>query len=390
MFEDADMKPILGPVLTILCVLWPSLAAAEDLLIKAAKVYTMNGAPLTPGAVLVSKGKIVQVGAKIDAPVGVKVIDLGAGVLMPGLIDAYSQAGIAGGAAETTREITPAFRTIDSVDWRARAFREALDEGTTCIGLAPGTDNVVSGLSCAVKTAGDRRTVEPELGVVITMASDPANGNNARQRPDSIYNRQPTNRMGVVWMLRSTFDKAARPGTPELATVREALQGQRKIFAVSRTDHDLLSLLRLAAEFKFTPTVIGGHEAYKIRAELAAAKAPVILGSLTTSSSLEGPESSEVIWNQPGLLLKAGVPFAFSGGHLLEQARFGTRFGLPADDALRAITSTPAKLLGIDKRVGTLSIGCDADLVAFDGDPLELTTSIRWLLVDGKIYDKSE
>lgn len=384
------MKPIFGLALTLSMAFWPSLAKAEDLLIKAAKVYTMNGAPLAPGAVLVSKGKIVQVAPKIEAPAGTKVIDLGTGVLMPGLIDAYSQAGLTGGATETTREITPAFRAIDSVDWKARAFREALDDGTTCVAVAPGTDNVFSGLSCAVKTAGERNTLEPELGVMIAMASDPANGNNSRQRPDSIYNRQPTNRMGVVWMLRSTFDKAGRQKASELASVRDGLEGKRKIFAVSRTDHDLLSLLRLADEFKFTPTVIGGHEAYKIRAELASAKVPVILGALTTSSSLEGPESSEVIWNQPGLLLKAGVPFAFSGGHLLEQARFAARFGLPADEALRAITSSPAKILGIDKRVGALSVGSDADLVALDGDPLELTTSIQWVLVDGKIHGKGE
>ena len=384
------MKATFGLVLTIPCFLWATAAKAEDLLIKAAKVYTMNGAPLAPGAVLVSKGKIVQVGANLEAPAGAKVIDLGAGVLMPGLVDAYSQAGIAGGVTEMTREITPSIRVADSIDWKARAFREALDEGTTCMGLAPGTDNVFSGLACTVKTAGDSRTIEPQLGVVIAMASDPANGNNSRGRPDSIYNRQPTNRMGVVWMLRTTFDKANRQNTPELASVREGLHGQRKIFAVSRTDFDLLSLLRLAKEFKFTPTVIGGHEAYKVRDELAAAKVPVILGSLTTSSSLEGPESSEIIWNQPGVLQKAGIPFALSGGHLLEQARFATRFGLPADEALRAITSTPAKLLGIEKRVGTLSVGADADMIAFDGDPLELTTSIRWLLVDGKIYEKGE
>ena len=384
------MRALFGLVLTIPCCLWVVPAQAEDLLIKASKVYTMNGAPVSPGAVLVSNGKIVQVGSRLDAPAGAKVIDLGAGVLMPGLVDAYSQAGIAGGVTEMTREITPSIRVVDSIDWKARAFREALEEGTTCMGLAPGTDNVFSGLSCAVKTTGDRRTVEPQLGVVIAMASDPANGNNSRGRPDSIYNRQPTNRMGVVWMLRTTFDQAIRKNSPELASVREGLHGQRKIFAVSRTDYDLLSLLRLAKEFKFTPTVIGGHEAYKIRDELAAAKVPVILGSLTTSSSLEGPESSEVIWNQPGLLQKAGIPFALSGGHLLEQARFATRFGLPAEDALRAITSSPAKLLGIDKRVGTLSVGGDADMIAFNGDPLELTTSIRWVLVDGKIYDKGE
>src|SRR5258708_2517106 len=172
------MKAIFGLVLAIPCFIWAPPTQAEDLLIKASKVYTMDGAPLAPGDVIISNGKIAKVGSNLGVAAGAKVVNLGTGVLMPGLVDAYSQAGIAGGATETTREITPAFRAIDSVDWQARAFREALDEGTTCMGLAPGTDNVFSGLSCAVKTAGERRTVEPELGVLITMASDPANGNN--------------------------------------------------------------------------------------------------------------------------------------------------------------------------------------------------------------------
>jgi imidazolonepropionase-like amidohydrolase len=384
------MKAKFGIALALPFLFLAQPAQAEDILITASKVYTMTGPPLTPGAVLISNGKIAQVGAQLVAPAGAKVIDLGAGVLMPGFVDAYSHAGIAGGTTETTREITPDIRIVDSIDWRARAFREALEEGTTSLGVAPGTDNVFCGLSCAVKTAGDKRIIEPQLAAVITMASDPANGNNARGRPDTIYNRQPTNRMGVVWMLRATFDKANRQKTPEMATIREGLAGQRKLFAVSRTDFDLLSLLRIANEFKFTPTVIGGQEAYKIRGELAAAKVPVILGSITTSSALEGPENSDVIWNQPALLQKAGVPFALSGGHLLDQARFATRYGLAADDALRAITSTPAKLLGLENRVGTLSVGRDADMVAFDGDPFELTTSIKWVLVDGKTYEKGE
>lgn len=363
-------------------------ARADDLLIRAAKVYTMTGPPLTPGAVLVTDGKIARVAAKLEPPAGAKVIDLGQGVLMPGLVDAYSQAGIAGNAAEVTREITPDYRVLTAVDWRARALREALAEGTTCLGLAPGTDGVFAGLSCTVKPAGARRAVQSETGLVITMASDPASGNAARQRPDSIYVRQPTNRMGVVWMLRSTFDRAARQKSPELAVVREALAGRRRVYAVSRTENDLVSLLRVAKEFKFTPTVIGGHEAYKLREELAAAKVPVILGPLTTSASGLGPESSEVLWNQPGLLREAGIPFALSGGQLLEQARFATRFGLPPDAALEAITRTPAQLLGLDGRLGTLEPGRDADLLALDGEPLELSSSIQWAVVDGTIYGK--
>jgi imidazolonepropionase-like amidohydrolase len=384
------MKSILRVFLTLAVLLPAAPARAEDLLIRAAKVYTMAGPPLAPGAVLVSNGKIVQVGTKLTPPAGAKVIDLGSGVLMPGLIDAFSNAGIAGSPAEMTKEITPDYRVLTAVDWRARAFREALAEGTTCMGLAPGTDGVFAGLSCAVKTAGTQRILQRETGLLITVASDPAAGNSARGRPDSIYARQPTNRMGVVWMLRSTFDKAAREKTPELAVVREALAGQRQIYAVSRTDHDLLSLLRVAKEFKFAPTVIGGQEAYKVRKELAEAKVPVILGPLTTSASGTGPEGSEVVWNQPGLLHKAGVPFALSGGHMLDQARFAVRYGLSADVALEAITRTPARLLGLDSRIGTLEVGHDADLIALDGDPVELTTSIQWVLVDGKIYEKDK
>jgi imidazolonepropionase-like amidohydrolase len=369
-------------------------ARADDLFIRAGKVYTMTGPPLTPGVVLVSNGKIVGVGAQLNPPAGAKVIDLGSGVLMPGLVDAYSSAGIAGNPAEMTREITPSYRVLTAVDWRSRSYREALAEGTTCLGLDPGTDGVFAGLSCAVKTAGQQRVVQKETGLVITMASDPANGNTSRQRPDSIYVRQPTNRMGVVWLLRRTFDAAARApvskpaANGDLAVVRDALAGQRRLYSVSRTDNDILSLLRLAKEFKFAPIVIGGHEAYKVRDELAAAKVPVILGALTTSPGGVGPEGSEVVWNQPALLHKAGVVFALSGGQLLDQARFAVRYGLTPEVALEAITRTPARLLGLEGRVGTLEPGRDADLMALDGDPLELTTSIQWVLVDGTFYEK--
>src|SRR3989442_12041542 len=91
---------------------------ADDLLIQAAKVYTMTGSPLTPGAVLISDGKIAQVGSKLTAPAGARVID--AAVVMPGLVDAYTHAAVVGGPAETTREITPEYRVLPAVDWRAR------------------------------------------------------------------------------------------------------------------------------------------------------------------------------------------------------------------------------------------------------------------------------
>ncbi|HEV3117449.1 MAG TPA: hypothetical protein VGY58_10365, partial [Gemmataceae bacterium] len=100
-------------------------AWTNDLLIQAAKIYTMAGQPLAPGAVLVSNGKIVQIGPRLTAPAGAKIMDLGSGVLMPGLVDAYSSSGVEGRAAETTREITPDYRVLPAVDWSSRAFHEA-------------------------------------------------------------------------------------------------------------------------------------------------------------------------------------------------------------------------------------------------------------------------
>jgi imidazolonepropionase-like amidohydrolase len=364
-------------------------AAAGEIVIKAAKVYTAAGPPLAPGMVRVADGKIVEVADKITPPAGAEVIDLGAGTLIPGLVDAHDSIGLETDSSEITAEITPNFRVLDEVDWSARGFRAAAAEGVATVGLVPGTDNVIAGLSSVVKTAGDRdkRVLRKDHALVITLAMDPSNRNGARNRPDSIYNRQPTNRMGVVWMLRSEFGRAKQSEAKDTAVIRDALAGRRPVVCVSRIDSDILSALRLKQEYPCEMVLAGGQEAYKVKAELAAAKVPVLLGPLP-STAAAGPESSEVVWNQPGVLHAAGVPFALTGGRLLEQARFAVRYGLPADAALAAVTATPAKLLGVERRVGTIAAGRDADLVALTGDPFDLASAVRWTMTDGVIRSR--
>src|SRR5262249_21261654 len=155
-----SMNTVLKVLSLVIFLLPVGAARGEDLLIKAGKVYTMTGPPLAPGLVHVADGKIVAVGTDLKTPDGAKVIDLSSGVLMQGLVDAYSHTGITGRNAEMTREITPKYRVLTAVDWRSRAFRAALADGTTCLGLAPGTDGVFAGLSCAVKTAGTQRVLQ--------------------------------------------------------------------------------------------------------------------------------------------------------------------------------------------------------------------------------------
>ncbi len=361
-------------------------AAADETVIKAAKVYTAAGPVLVPGMVRVADGKIVEVAESIAPPAGAKVIDLGGGTLIPGLVDAHTTLGIDGETSEITREVTPNFRVLEAVDWSARAFRTAAADGTTTVGLVPGTENVVAGLSCIVKTAGEagKHVVRGDHALVITLASDPSNRNSARNRPDSIYNRQPTNRMGVVWMLRSELARAKQSADKESAHVREALDGKRPVVCVSRLDADLLAALRLRQEYPMRLTIAGGQEAYKLKAELAAAKVPVLLGPLSTTPG-NGPEQTETVLNAAGELQAAGVTFALTGGRLLEQMRFAARFGLKSDAALAAVTATPARLLGVEDRLGTIARGKDADLVALSGDPFDLSTTVRWTMIDGLI-----
>lgn len=375
---------------TVLLLALAPAAFADEIVVRAAKVYTAAGEPLAPGEVRVKDGKIIEVGRTVKVPDGAKVVDLGSGVLIPGLVDAQTSIAVDGGTSETTHEVTPYFRMLDGVDFGSRAFRQARADGTTTVAIVPGTDNVVAGLSCVIKTAGDRksRVVKGDHSLVITLASDPGSGNStppigARPTPrsDSIYVRQPTNRMGVVWILRNEFNKAKTDPNSELG---QALALKRPVVCVSRTDVDIGAALRLKRDYPMSLTIAGGHEAYKLREELATAKVPVMLAPLTSAAGA-GPEGTETILNLAGTLHDADVAVALTGGRLLEQARLAVRFGMKKDAALAAITSMPANILGLYKRLGVIAEGRDADMIALSGDPFDLTSNIRWTMIDGVI-----
>lgn len=364
----------------------PTSLPAEELFLKAGRVYTLDGPPLSPGIVQVRDGKIVAVGSDLPVPAGSRFRDLGSGVLLPGFIDAASSAGLEGGRAESTVEVSPRLRALDAVDPAGSALRRLCHEGVTTVHILPGTDNVISGLSCILKTVTDRKrqTLRADYGLAITTSSDPVEGNSSRNRPDSIYNRQPTNRMGVVWLLRSEFGLATRTSSPDRAVLREVLAGSRSVFCTSRLDTDLLAALRLREEYPMRLILVGGQEAYRVREQIATAKVPLLLARVSSQAGI-GSESTETILNLPGVLQEAGIAICLTGGDLLEQARWAVRFGLPRDAALEAITVQPARVLQLEQRIGRIKPGLDADLVALNGDPFDCSTRILWTMIDGVI-----
>ena len=384
---------VCGIGLSIFATATSSMTFADDddasaMLLKASKVYTMDGEPLSPGQVLVVDGKIKAVAESVElGGLDAESIDLGENsVLMPGLVDAYSQTPLSSaGSDEITSEVTLDFQAIHSVDWDKNALRRQLHAGTTTVNASPGTQNVMGGTAAVVKTMNHGEKVLVEDGAMVAaMCNDPAARNFSRSRPDTIYVRQPTNRMGVVWILRNTFNKAKRStDTSEFIKLKEAVAAQRPMMIVSRMSYDIVTVGTLADEFEFQPILVGGEEAYKVKEELIERKYPLVL-KYDNPGTTRGAEGSELCWNNPGILADAGLTFAIAGDNLLEKARFARRFGLDADVAMASITSTPAKIIGVEDRVGKIAAGYHADLIALNGDPLELTTSIRWVMVNGK------
>ncbi len=384
-----------------LCAMSSVATAQEDsrTLIKAKHIYTVDGKVISPGQVLVNEeGKISFVGESIE--LGLPAREIEVDTLIPGIINASSQAGLRGGA-EISREVTPEFDTASAVDWRSRDFAEAVDEGVTTVQVLPETESVFSGFACVLKTAGavEQRILNAEQGVLLAISSDPVSGNRSRSRPDSIYVRQPTNRMGVVWIIRQSLhqaklgieSKAIDPKTT--AILKGIVDGSRPVLSVSRTDYDIRAALDLGNDYGFLPTIYGGDEVYRMIDEFKERKAELVFTALTANSagrSLRGQEGTQLRWNVPGKLHAAGITFCLAGDNLLAQAQFAVRFGLPKEDALASITLMPAKILKLDKRLGSITTGKDADMVALSGDPLQPSSTVEWTMVGGKIYGNLE
>jgi imidazolonepropionase-like amidohydrolase len=353
---------------------------------------------LSPGWVVLSGGKVVSAGKDPPAsPPPGRRVDLPGAWATPGWIDAASTTGLAGGDSEMTREVTPCVRALRAFDPRARETRRALRAGVTTLFLEPGSANVVGGIASLVKTcpaaAGGPRVLRESAALRLAFGSDPSAGNYpAHGIPTSIYARRPTTRMGVLAVLRDAWLLGRAAGASaedaDLAAMARAAAGEIPVRAFARTEEDLRTVLRVKDDLGFAPVVEGVSEGYKVADRLAKAGIACVVGPLAYPVGGRGPEWTDPALDDAGALLRAGLRIALTAGGdaagLRDQAAMAVRWGLPRDAALKAVTSEAAALCGVADRVGTLEKGRDADLVVFDGDPLEPSSRVLLVLVDGE------
>jgi imidazolonepropionase-like amidohydrolase len=375
-------------------------------------VVPIDGEPVDGGTVLIQDGKIVAVGTDVEVPAGVEVVDAKGSWVLPGFVEAHGHMGVheeaEGWAGQDTNEMTDPngarMRALDAINPAEEGFRDALSGGVTTAVVKPGSGNPIGGRTVAVKMWG--RTVD-EMLIREPVSVKSALGEN----PKRVYGDQkkiPSTRQGVAAVIRDAFTKAqdykarkenaAAEGKPfdrdnTYETLVRVLDREIPWSQHCHRADDIATALRLAEEFGYRLIVNHGTEGHKIADLLAERGIPVVIGPLfTTRSKVELRERS---LRNPGILARAGVELAITTDHpvipihfLVHQVTLAVKEGLDRATALRTITTNPARIMGLDDRVGSLKPGLDGDVVIWSGDPLDVMSRALKVFVEGtQVYE---
>ena len=371
--------------------------------IYADEIHTSTGRTLANGMVFVNNGKISLVSTGREESPERELLKVRA--VTAGLVDASVRIDAELQSVEQSSEISPSVRVADSLDPFSIEWDRQVRSGVTTVLANPLDLDVVGGLGVVLKTAGpesiEARTVRADAVLRGAMGSQPSYGNHpAFGRPTDFFSRRPTTRMGVEWEWRKAFyDAAASRKDSERAypgsdLVLRALDGDLTIAIQAWTTQDIRTAVFLKEEVE---RELGGHprvlldaaaEAWKEPDLLVRSKVGVVLPPFPSNGRTG--EGSFMAWNVARMLHDRGVPIALSShgsanpeDRLPLQAGYAMRGGLDFESALEAVSISPARMLGVEDRVGTVEVGKDADLVLWNGPPFEPGSRIVGVLVDG-------
>ena len=387
--------------------LLPSMTVAQ-IAIRGETVYTMAGQPIKNGVVLMKGTKIERVGpaSQVSVPNNYKV--LSAKVVTPGLVDAHSVVGLAGiynvphdqMQLESSSPMQPELRAIDAYNPREALVEWIRNLGVTTAHTGPGPGALASGTTIVVKTVGN--TVAEAMIDSVGMVAFTL-GSSVSQNFKS-----PGTRSKSVAMIRSEFiktqeyaakmkdkDPTKRPARDLKSDVlAKVLSGEVKALFTVQEETEIMSALRLQREFGFKLVLDGAAEAYLLVDEIKKAGVPVILHPTMVRT---GGHTKNASMETASVLKKAGIPVALQSGFegyvpktrvVLFEAALAASNGLSFEDALGTITIDAAKVIGVDKRVGSLVAGKDADVVLFDGDPFEYMTHVCAVIINGQVVNE--
>lgn len=393
-----------------------SSAAAKTIAIVGGKILTVTHGTIENGVVVMSGGKIVAVGpaGSTKVPAGAEVFDAKGMTVYPGLFDAETHLGLTEVAAdqnnndlaETADEIEPQMHVADA--FHAETVRIPVERlnGITNAIIAPAPQDSIVGQDAAIQLYGrDRDQMLLQRDIALAMNFEGSVRRRANFSGGS--SKFPTTRMGLAEQIRQVFldaqayeaEKAAaskpdHKGPPpkrdlKLEALLTYLHGEKPVVLAAYESYEVEVAMEIAKEFHLKVILNHVTHAQDILDEIASYHVPVIVGPIW---DFPGPdERYDAVFSLPAELQKRGVKIALAtagrdmGGsrNLPYAAGYAVAYGLPYDEALKAITLNPAEMFGLGDQLGSLDVGKTANVVVANGDPLDVRTSVKQVFIDG-------
>lgn len=360
----------------------------------------MAGSPLEKGTVLINGDKITGVYEGTAVPPGTEAVDVSGRIVMPGMIDSHCHVGIVeeiyreegDDSNEITDPVTPHLRAIDAVYPMDLGFRDALAGGVTTVVTGPGSANIIGGEMVAMKTCGavvDEMVVRFPAGLKAALGENP-------KRSYGKEKKTPATRMASAAIIREALIKAQnylKKESPErdlkMESLVRVLRREVPLRVHAHRADDIMTAVRIAGEFGVDLIIEHCTEGHLVARQLAEKKIPVVIGPVITNRAkveMQGltPETARV-------LAETGVRFAIMTDHpvvpiqyLAVSAALAAKGGLSEERALRAITIDAAGILGLEKRLGSIEPGKDADIVVLDRHPLDIFCRVEQVYINGE------
>ncbi|SHE53211.1 Imidazolonepropionase [Ferrithrix thermotolerans DSM 19514] len=379
------------------------------LAIRNARVVPITGDVIENGTVVISEGVIEQIlDSSKEIPKGYHELDASGKWILPGFIDAHTHVGIHeeanGWAGNDTNEMTDPntahVRAIDAVNPSDIAFREAIEGGVLIVNVNPGSGNPIGGQAVTLRCFGsviDEMVMKSPSGMKSALGENP-------KRVYGDKKQMPSTRLGTAAVIRSALvqaqnymkkldNQADGEGFVErdlkLEALAKVLSREIPWRQHSHRADDIMTALRIAEEFGYDLVIDHGTEAHLVADRLAAKDIPVIIGPLFTARSKV--ELLNRSLKNPARLVEKGVRISITTDHpvvpihfLIYQAALAVKEGLDQETALASVTINPARILGIDDRVGSLEVGKDADLCVWSGNPLDFMSRVELAFSKGR------
>ncbi len=416
----ALVAALVVPTLLHAQVVIPTAPQDAPVVLRGATIHTVTKGTIANGTIVLERGKITAIGgAEVATPRGAKVVELAGKHIYPGLIDAYSTVGISEiGAVDVSNEVTelgefnPKVRAEVAVNAESRHIGTTRSAGVLVAFSTPG-GGVISGLSSAISLEGwtwEEMSMKGAAALNVNWPDPTARPRRFGGPPPGAGGRPPQPPKSYaeqVEEIRAFFGEArayrdaVKAGQvartdPRYAAMVPALNGEIPVVVAAEGAAQINDALTWARQEGVRLVIRGGRDALQVAARLKAENVPVILTS-TMSAPPRSDDGYDEAYATPAGLHKAGVKFVIAGeGNALYSYRLpwdagvAVAFGLPEEEALKAVTINAAEVMGVADKVGSLEVGKDATLVITTGTPLDMTTNIVQSYIQGREIDMND